>query len=62
MKTMKNKPSVPLDNKDLISILSTYPEDTPIYLEVEGVSKTLRRVIFTTDDGTITLIDKGGKQ
>lgn len=56
---MKNKPSVPLDNKDLISILSTYPEDTPIYLEVEGVSKTLRRVIFTTDDGTITLIDKG---
>ena len=56
---MKNKPSVPLNNKDLMSILSTYPEDAPIYLNVEGVSKTLRRVIFTTDDGTITLIDKG---
>ena len=57
MKTMKNKPSVPLDNKDLMEILSSYPEDTPIYLDVKGVSATLRDVIFTLDDGTITLVD-----
>ena len=54
---MKNKPSVPLDNKDLMEILSSYPEDNPIYLDVKGVSATLRDVIFTLDDGTITLVD-----